>query len=48
MAVEVRDIKRWLETLDDYDRVGISDDGLTLLVEDDALPYLEIGGIAEG
>lgn len=47
MTMTAREIKAWLNTLDDTDDVGIDDGGLTLRVIQDPFPYLEIGGMPE-
>ena len=47
MAMFVDEIRRWLDTLDDGDVVGIDDGGLCLTVVGDEESYIEIGGIPE-
>ena len=47
MAEPVKDIIRWLKTLDAKDAVGVDEDGLTLRSVDDPDAYFEIGGLPE-
>jgi len=47
MAMTVREIKEWLNTLQDDDLVGIDDGGLCLEVAEDPGTYCEIGGLPE-
>ena len=53
MAKSVRDLKDWLETLDDTDMVGISSDDLFTLVEYESFyseletRWFEVGDIDE-
>lgn len=48
MAIPIGELKRWLNTLEDTDAIGIDEGGLTLLSVDDPDAYLEIGGMPEG
>ena len=43
MSASVEEIKRWLDTLEPGQEVGIDDGGLCLRVVDDPGPYYEIG-----
>jgi len=45
MAMPISEIKKWLETLNEDDMVGVDDDGLSLSVAFDPNIYLEIGGV---
>jgi hypothetical protein len=46
MAMTAREIRQWLKTLNDNDRVGIDDGGLCLrVIENDS--WCEIGGLPE-
>ena len=47
MAETVREIKKWLNTLDDDDLVGVDDGGLCLRVVGEIHVYHEIGGMPE-
>ncbi len=47
MAMPVKEIREWLDTLNDDDLVGVDDGGLSLQVVDDPGSYCEIGGIPE-
>lgn len=47
MAMMVKEIKDWLESLDNGDFVGINDGGLCLEAVGDRNIYLEIGGIPQ-
>lgn len=46
MAMQVKDVREWLETLGDEEYIAIDDGGLALTTEDKAC-YLEIGCISE-
>ena len=48
MSASVEEIKRWLDTLEAGQQVGVDDGGLCLRVVDDPGPYYEIGGMPEG
>lgn len=45
MAHPVKDIIRWLKTLPEDSCVGIDEEGLTLLCDEDPDAYYEIGGM---
>lgn len=47
MAMTVREIKEWLNTLQDDDLVGVDEGGLCLELVGDPESYCEIGGIPE-
>jgi len=47
MAMQVSEIREWLDTLNDDDLVGVDDGGLCLRVVDNSAPYLEIGGMPD-
>ncbi len=47
MAMIVREIKEWLNTLSEAAEVGVDDGGLCLRVVDDEENYCEIGGLPE-
>lgn len=48
MAVAVAELKEWLSSLEDADRVAIDDGGLTLvLIAHQDEIYFEIGGVPE-
>jgi hypothetical protein len=48
MAMQAREILRWLATLNPSEEVGIDDGGLCLRAADDETVYLEVGGMPEG
>lgn len=43
MAMLIGELRQWLMTVNDADRIGIDDGGLTLVMENG--DYYEIGGI---
>jgi hypothetical protein len=45
MSMNVKEIKRWLDTLSDLDEVGVDEGGLTLCSVNHPNVYVEIGGI---
>lgn len=47
MAMTVREIKEWLNTLRDDDVVGVDEGGLCLEVARDPETYCEIGGMPD-
>ena len=47
MAMQVTEIREWLNALNDGDYVGVNDGGLCLEVDGNKEIYLEIGGIPE-
>jgi hypothetical protein len=47
MSMNVKEIKRWLESLSDLDEVGVDDGGLCLRSVQHPNVYCEIGGIPE-
>jgi len=46
-VIAVSELKRWLDTLEFDDFVGIDETGLTLRSVEDEDAYLEIGGLLE-
>jgi type II secretory pathway component PulM len=48
MSMPIKEILRWLNTLDPEQEVSVDDGGLTLVVTDYPDEYLEIGGIPDG
>lgn len=48
MAMTVREVKEWLDSLGDEDLIGIDEGGLALQSIGRIGIYLEIGGIPEG
>jgi hypothetical protein len=47
MAISVRELYEWLDTLSFDSDVAIDDDGLMLICLVDEKPYLEVGGVPE-
>ena len=47
MAMSVKEIKEWLNTLNENDAVGVDDGGLCLQSFNDPDAYLEIGGMPD-
>lgn len=47
MAIQVQELKAWLDNLQDEEVVAIDDGGLILVVVDDPASFIEIGGIPE-
>lgn len=47
MAMPVRELRGWLDTLGDDQLVGVDEGGLCLVVAGDPEPYLEIGGMPD-
>lgn len=47
MAMCIKEVKRWLETIPDREEVAIDDGGLCLVVVNHENTYLEVGGIPE-
>jgi len=47
MAMFVSELKRWLNTLNDDDVIGVDEGGLCLQVDGDPGIYYEIGGLPD-
>lgn len=43
MSMTVREVRAWLSSLDDDDKVGIGEDGMTLRPVHEQESYLEVG-----
>lgn len=45
--MKARFVIEWLQSLDPDELVGIGEDGLAIVAEDDRDVYLEVGGLPE-
>jgi len=45
--ITTKELIRWLQTLPQDSSVGVDDEGLTLVCDQDWHAYLEVGGISD-